>query len=206
MRSNYTCVYLRQQFVVPDTNHMVDLTLKVWFDDGLAMWFNGQAPGNPLSVSGGLAHTNTASSSREGSSVRSFPIRLSLLRPGTNVLCLQAFNRSLIDDDFRIDVELAEQPGTIKFAVSTTSVPENLGEVVVPVVRTGGLDAGTTVDYTTTDGSALAGSDYQAVSGRLTFAEGQTEQWIPVAILNDWMPEPTESSRSRSAIQEAERC
>ena len=63
----------------------------------------------------------------------------------------------------------------------------------LPVLRTGALDAGMTVDYTTTNGSALAGSDYEAASGRLTFVEGQVEQTIALDIFNDVMPELTET-------------
>lgn len=41
------------------------------------------------------------------------------------------------------------------------------------------------VKYATTDGTAEAGSDYQATAGSLTFAPGETEQAITVAILPD---------------------
>ncbi len=40
-----------------------------------------------------------------------------------------------------------------------------------------------TVNYATSDGSAAAGTDYQAVNGSLTFAPGQTSQNISVPIL-----------------------
>lgn len=42
-----------------------------------------------------------------------------------------------------------------------------------------------TVAYSTADGSALAGADYTAASGILTFAPGQTSQTINVQILSD---------------------
>jgi len=117
---------------------------------------------------------------------------IGLLRAGTNVLCLQAFNRSLTDEDFRIDAELAETPGTFAWATNTYMVREDAIQLVVRVVRTGGLDAGMTVDYATTNGSAVAGSDYEAVAGTLSFAEGQTEQTITVRIYNDALIEGTE--------------
>jgi hypothetical protein len=49
-----------------------------------------------------------------------------------------------------------------------------------------------TVQYVTTNGTALAGSDYTALAGTLTFAPGQLRQIVPVAILNDNLPEATE--------------
>jgi hypothetical protein len=42
-----------------------------------------------------------------------------------------------------------------------------------------------TVAYTTADGTALAGTDFTAVSGTLTFAPGQTQQTVTVPILLD---------------------
>jgi hypothetical protein len=52
-----------------------------------------------------------------------------------------------------------------------------------------------TVDYTTADGynGAVAGSDYEAVSGTLTFAPGETIQLINVNIYGDTIDEPDES-------------
>ena len=39
--------------------------------------------------------------------------------------------------------------------------------------------------YATSDGSATAGADYTATSGTLTFAAGETEQTVAVAVLDD---------------------
>jgi hypothetical protein len=50
-----------------------------------------------------------------------------------------------------------------------------------------------TVDYTTSDGTALAGSDYAAASGTLTFAPGVTTQNILVAVNGDTTSEPNEA-------------
>ena len=49
-----------------------------------------------------------------------------------------------------------------------------------------------TVDYATSDGSALAGDDYTATSGTLTFATGETVKAIIVPILDDAVYEPTQ--------------
>ena len=42
-----------------------------------------------------------------------------------------------------------------------------------------------TLDYTTADGTAVAGSDYVAENGSLTFANGTTQQTVQVSILGD---------------------
>jgi hypothetical protein len=194
MRSNYTCLFLRQRFVLPDTNNVRGLWLNAWIDDGLAVWINGQVARNPLSV-GGVAYTNTATASREGSTRAPLTLAtaISLLRPGTNVLCIQAFNRTLTDDDFRIDVELAETPATFDLATNSYAVREDATQLVVRVVRSGALDAGMSVDYATTNGTALAGLDYEAASGTLVFGEGQAEQPITVPVFNDTAVEGTET-------------
>lgn len=50
-----------------------------------------------------------------------------------------------------------------------------------------------TVAYTTVDGTALAGSDYAATSGTLTFAPGVTSQQVSISILNDAVNETNET-------------
>ncbi|WP_439594592.1 Calx-beta domain-containing protein [Falsiroseomonas sp.] len=50
-----------------------------------------------------------------------------------------------------------------------------------------------TVAYSTADGGALAGADYEAQSGRLVFAVGETAKTIFVAVLGDRVYEPNES-------------
>lgn len=48
------------------------------------------------------------------------------------------------------------------------------------------------VNYATADGKALAGSDYEAASGLLTFAPGQTNQTVSVTVNGDRAGEPDE--------------
>ena len=52
-----------------------------------------------------------------------------------------------------------------------------------------------TVDYTTADGTALAGSDYQPASGTLTFAAGDDPLTIAVPVIGDTVAEPTKTFR-----------
>ena len=50
-----------------------------------------------------------------------------------------------------------------------------------------------TVDYATADGTAAAGADYTATSGTLTFAPGETEKTVSVALLDDAIDEGKET-------------
>ena len=50
-----------------------------------------------------------------------------------------------------------------------------------------------TVDYVTSDGTAVAGEDYTVASGTLTLAAGETEKTVSVAVLDDTHDERTET-------------
>lgn len=61
------------------------------------------------------------------------------------------------------------------------------------VTLSAAYDQTVTVNYATQDGIALAGEDYLATSGTLTFATGETIKTITVEILGDTTPEPNET-------------
>ena len=76
------------------------------------------------------------------------------------------------------DAEVEQGPNaTLAFAVTLSRVPSG-------TVR---------VDYATADGTATAGSDYTATSGTLTFAAGETEKTVSVAVLDDAHDEGSET-------------
>jgi hypothetical protein len=55
----------------------------------------------------------------------------------------------------------------------------------ITVVRSGGLADGATVDYATGDGTASAGTNYEATTGTLLFASGETKKTFTVRVLDD---------------------
>ena len=63
----------------------------------------------------------------------------------------------------------------------------------IPVFLTEASTSTVTVQYTTANGSALAGQDYVAQSGTLTFAPGVTQQNILVAVTGDAVVEGSET-------------
>jgi hypothetical protein len=67
-------------------------------------------------------------------------------------------------------------PTTATFTVTLTAPPS----------------VSTSVDWATQDGSAVAGSDYEAASGTLTFAPGETTKTVAVTVDGDIQPEPNE--------------
>lgn len=85
-------------------------------------------------------------------------------------------------------------PGTVQFTTEAFTVSESADSVAVTVSRTGGAAGAVSVDYTTADGTATAGSDYGAVTGTLTWAAGDlTNKTITVPIRTDAIAEPTET-------------
>lgn len=71
------------------------------------------------------------------------------------------------------------------------------GSAVTTAVFTIGLSQASaqpvTVQYATASGTALAGSDYTAVSGTVTFAPGETSRTVSVPVVRDLVLESTES-------------
>ena len=58
-------------------------------------------------------------------------------------------------------------------------------EVAFPVTLSRAASGTVTVDYASADGTAVAGEDYTATSGTLTFAVGEREKTVAVAVLDD---------------------
>lgn len=90
----------------------------------------------------------------------------------------------IVDDD---------SPSTVSFSQPTYSVNESAGTASVTVQRTGNIAKPATINYATSNGGAIAGSDYTAVSGTLSFASGETSKTIFIPIINDTEPESSET-------------
>ena len=85
-------------------------------------------------------------------------------------------------------------PGPAALSVADASVEEGPGaalEFAVTLDRA--RHAAVTVDYATSDGTALAGEDYTTASGTLEFAAGETAKTVRVAVLDDAHDEGTET-------------
>jgi hypothetical protein len=83
--------------------------------------------------------------------------------------------------------------GNLSFSASTYTVSETGGSAVISVVRSGGSSGTVSVDFATSNGSALAGSDYTTSTGTLTFTNGVTLQTFSVPITNDTNDENDET-------------
>jgi hypothetical protein len=73
-------------------------------------------------------------------------------------------------------------------------VSEGGGQVTVTVSRVGGSAGAVSVRYATTGGTAAAGPDYDAASGTLTWADGDTTpRTFTVTVLDDSSDEPNDT-------------
>lgn len=82
--------------------------------------------------------------------------------------------------------------GSLEFSVNLVQVIEDVGLATVTVLRKGGSAGTLSVDFATADDTAVAGQDYTATSGTLTFNNGETSKNIQVPILTDAPTEPDE--------------
>lgn len=88
-----------------------------------------------------------------------------------------------------------DAPVLPSLAIAAQTVIEGNGassNVAVTVTLSAATTAAVTVNYATTDGSAIAGSDYTTTTGILTFAVGETSKTISVPVLGDNTVESTE--------------
>lgn len=77
-------------------------------------------------------------------------------------------------------------PGSLQFTASTTNVQEMAGNVRVYVSRNDGSDDAASVQYFTSNGTAMAGADYTHVSGSLNWTNNDAAtKFIDVPILDD---------------------
>ena len=109
----------------------------------------------------------------------------------TNVLVNTVFNANALGlsqfTNAVLTIINVDSAGTVHFNSPVYSVKKYGGYALVPVVRTGGSAQTITVNYATTNGTAFAGTNYTAVSGTLTFTNGQIGQFIKVPIIDDGM-------------------
>ena len=81
-------------------------------------------------------------------------------------------------------------PGNLQFSAGAFEVPELGGNATISVTRTGGVSGTVTVDYTTSNGTAIAGQDYLTQTGTLTFNNGSAlPQTFSVPIIDDSDPD-----------------
>jgi hypothetical protein len=106
-------------------------------------------------------------------------VNLGLSGPSSGDLGTSQAELTIRDDD---------PPGRVEFAAADVSVSESAGSATVKIVRSGKLAAGQTVELTTTDGTAIAGSHYLNSSQTLAFGPGEKLKLVSIPVLADGAP------------------
>ncbi|MET0026516.1 MAG: Calx-beta domain-containing protein [Candidatus Thiodiazotropha sp.] len=109
----------------------------------------------------------------------SFMVGLSSLS-GNGVLGTPILAEVTVTDDDPVPAA-----GSLQFSVSEFSQSEAGGSAVVSVTRSGGTSGAVSVNYATTDVTAVAGEDYTAASGTLSLASGVASASFSVTLLDD---------------------
>jgi len=110
-----------------------------------------------------------------------------------------AFPELVVDDHFQNNVIVAANDGNWgpqpTIAIADASVVEgNSGtrNAVFTVTAIGGHSGSVSLHYATASNTAVAGSDYTATSGTLTFGPGESTKTISVAVKGDTLDEDDE--------------
>ena len=117
----------------------------------------------------------------------SFTVALSNVTGGASLGIPATATVTIVEDD------VPPAAGNLKFSGARYTVREDAGTVQITVTRTGGSFGVVGVEYASTDDSAIAGSDYVASSGTLTFADGEMSQRIDLTIIDDSVFEGNEN-------------
>ncbi|MBL3534000.1 MAG: hypothetical protein JMN27_09220 [gamma proteobacterium endosymbiont of Lamellibrachia anaximandri] len=91
------------------------------------------------------------------------------------------------------DNEPPPSPGTLALSTATISLLESGPAVTVTVDRTAGSFGAVTVDYATANDTATSPGDYTAISGMLTFLDGELSKTLTLTPIGDTVWEPSET-------------
>ena len=114
-------------------------------------------------------------------------VMLSLSSPGGGAVLggTTSATLTIVDDDV--------PGGPFGFSLAAYSAGEGSGSAVIAVTRTGSTTSAGAVSFATADGTAIAGADYTASSGMLTFGPGEKSKTFSVAISDDTAGEDDET-------------
>ncbi len=89
---------------------------------------------------------------------------------------------------------LPEPAGTLQFSAVNYNVNENGGSITITITRAGGSNGSISVNYSTSNGTAANGQDYNSVSGTISWSSGDINpRTFTVPILEDTLDESDET-------------
>ncbi|HEV2320277.1 MAG TPA: Calx-beta domain-containing protein [Verrucomicrobiae bacterium] len=163
------------------------------------LYTNGDAPISvsyttvPGTAQPGINYLTTSGVLNFGRGVSSLPISVPLPNYTTpegpvsfSIILSNAVNGATLIAPTNTTVTILDDVSTgVSFASATNYFQETNGVVAVLVQRSGNMATNFSLSYFTTDGTAVAGVNYQANSGTLNFAPGQTVAGISMTLINN---------------------
>jgi len=113
------------------------------------------------------------------------------------VLLTNASEGAVLGTRATATVNITDNDSGLRFFSSAYTVSEEAGFVEIGVVRGDDGNYPVTVDFTTTNVTAMAGTDYEGVTNSLTFAAGEKLKLVRITILNDAVRESSKTFRVR---------
>jgi len=114
----------------------------------------------------------------------------------THSISLNPSNELGISDFGNQRIRQIQSSGVLQFSIGAYVIAEDSGSISIPVSRTGGSNGLVTVDYATSDITAVAGADYNNTFGTLTFPNNDaTNKTFVIPITNDIFQEDDEDIR-----------
>jgi parallel beta-helix repeat protein len=137
---------------------------------------------NPTGYGEGANYLSSTTVTTDGSGNASFSVNLPLLPSGAAVTTTAT--DSLNNTSEFSACASVQGAGAFRFSSSVGDVTEG-GTVTLNVARVSGAVGAASVGYSTSNGTASAGSDFTSASGTLNFADGETSKSFTVPTLQD---------------------
>jgi hypothetical protein len=157
-----------------------------WARPGIGAWMMQIGDGAPIDEDGGpngrITFETSAMKQAAGTTA---PPPADGIRAGDMFLFIDDYGQRWWGD--AVDLHLSESngPGKLGFTVTLLEALENSGTASVLVERTEGTDGTVTVRYATADDTAIAGTNYLAQAGTLTFQPGEIFKSISIPLVDD---------------------
>ena len=196
--SNGLITFSQPAYTVSERGGFATITvLRLGGSAGAASVFFSTGPGtvNPATAGADYLATNGLIQFADGQSSKSFtvPILDDTLVEGPEqiLLTLSGATGSQIGSNTAVLTILADE-AVFSFTDTILMVDEGAVNAIITVLRSSGGTGPVTVDFATSDGSALGGLDYVPTNGTLFFAPGQLAATFAVRILDDPLGEGNE--------------
>jgi hypothetical protein len=168
------------------TSTIINGTLTSTPNSTFTIQFFGSAVQDPTGANEGGQYLGQVTTATGPNGIATYSANLASLLQNGQYVTATATNSA--GDTSAFSAPLTQIFGTVQFQMTDYTVNEGVGTATIEVTRTGGSGGYFTINYATADGTAIAGNNYQAASGTLTFNPGVDSQTFTVTINDDGKP------------------